>query len=60
MQIYVDLIPRNARIVGGQVDLKINEFSKEFVIPPQSTDATFSAANPNDRGIYIFATNTMP
>jgi hypothetical protein len=59
-QIYVDFIPKNARIIGGHVYLKVNGFAKEFMIPEQNTDTNYSTWNPNAAGVFIFATNAIP
>jgi hypothetical protein len=62
MLFYVDFIPTNCSIVGGQAILKVNGFTKEFKIPEQGAETNCGIVymNPNwhpDPGLYFFATN---
>jgi hypothetical protein len=59
LQIHVDFIPQDSLIIGDSAELIMNgTIRKQFKILPQTNDARFSGAIPNDLGIYLYATNS--
>lgn len=59
LRIHVDFIPRDSEIVGESAELIINgSIRKEFRILRQTNDPFLGGLNPNDNGIFNYATNS--
>ena len=61
LRIYAPFIPKDADVMGGTAEIIINgSFRKKFQIYKQKTDKDMSTWNPDLKGFFLFATNSIP